>query len=1028
MKDRIITLIIFIFLCCYATQLNAITNENCGFNFTIPTPNAQDLGKYGIIPMNYYTGRANVSVPIYSTEQDGVPLNISLSYDTGGLLVNKIPGWVGEGWSLNVGGCITRTVCGGVDDDIDHRFNTREYGYSNYFDHNWNWLSLLNQKKYDEIAISTLDCNPDIFTFSFMGKSGRFFLGADKKWKVQSDDNIKVEFDYTKESNYIYPFIKQYYDRSYNNPRTIKGFTLIDDNGVRYIFGGTTDAIEYSIPLMAMLNNNTGLPWQADSWYLTEIQDRFGNTLYRFHYKRGKFAAQVAYNEVYEGSMLTSYMGGLLGYAHKLLPGCDTRNFPYAITINAPVYLSEIDVVDKTKITFALSDSVKRSPKDDFLPTLDYYCQRNIPELYYREYETTYLEHLAGRNTNNCFYYLQHVDPSITCYWADNFMSNIKGNYTDIREPNGLGENPNPLVVLEYSPLETISISKNGTAKQSCKLLYDDSRRIHLAEVQLCNANSEVEGKYSFEYMDYDKLADVDYMSKKFDYWGYYNANEKSNTPNSSVSFYGMLKKITYPTGGCSEFAYEQNNYSSCQTTDRTGMTEKTGSCGGVRIKSITEYDSNNTKIKKRSFIYEIPGSSKSSGQCFAEPYTSCNYTLSYKGITRSFVMGSKMSVLPMANSFGPHIGYSWVTECFEDGTKNVYHFTNFSDYPDEQPVYMGCEQINPYMRYSEIGFTRGKLLEHIVYDQSGNKVHSIQNKYSTDYKDYYAYAVAKVVFPCVVDANSAFNIPLIYVFKQFYSKFSIVESKETQYFDNDSVCDVTTYQYEDYNYGGAIVRKNRHEKTTRMSGKKEFTYVEKTYAYPCGNPYFDNSFYFPIESEEVSSNNKVLKRNYYSYGTSYIRNKTIPVLDYQTTQIGNGQAKKVVEYLSYDSNGKLLKYRELGQPITRLFWNEAIFNRLEALITSPIDIDNIKCSSSNGPTINGSSILGNSNYQVKWYRYDDSGLLEMVTSSNGYTEKYEYDDFSRLTGVYYRKEDLKSIGTAPLYQIKKYTYNYKNK
>ena len=91
------------------------------------------------------------------------------------------------------------------------------------------------------------------------------------------------------------------------------------------------------------------------------------------------------------------------------------------------------------------------------------------------------------------------------------------------------------------------------------------------------------------------------------DYWGYYNGT-KSRTfipKDYTVAKYkeqgtnrepdyrfiqnGILKEITYPTGGTSCFEYEQNKASEL--------------CGGIRVKSITHKD-NNTTLNKEDFTY----------------------------------------------------------------------------------------------------------------------------------------------------------------------------------------------------------------------------------------------------------------------------------------------------------------------------------------------------------------------------------------------------------------------------------------
>lgn len=195
------------------------------------SPNAMDLGRYGDIPMNYFTGRANVTIPLFETEQRGVPLSVNLSYDTGGLLMNSLPGWTGHGWTLNAGGCIARIQQGECDEyvfpigyDTQYRVNTRSF--RNYFQSCTDYQELIEHQPMsfsEEVRRFHLDSSPDIFVFNFMGKTGRFTLGKDKQWKVLCDENIDVVFDVDDEDNYIYPFIDHFVGSSnVLQPKTIK--------------------------------------------------------------------------------------------------------------------------------------------------------------------------------------------------------------------------------------------------------------------------------------------------------------------------------------------------------------------------------------------------------------------------------------------------------------------------------------------------------------------------------------------------------------------------------------------------------------------------------------------------------------------------------------------------------------------------------------------------------------------------------------------------------------------------------------
>ena len=79
---------------------NALESEREGLPYNIPTPTMSNLGSYGTVPVSAYTGKADVSIPITTMNERGVEVNVKLSYDTSGLLINQLPGWTGHGWTL----------------------------------------------------------------------------------------------------------------------------------------------------------------------------------------------------------------------------------------------------------------------------------------------------------------------------------------------------------------------------------------------------------------------------------------------------------------------------------------------------------------------------------------------------------------------------------------------------------------------------------------------------------------------------------------------------------------------------------------------------------------------------------------------------------------------------------------------------------------------------------------------------------------------------------------------------------------
>lgn len=143
---------------------------------TMPAPNAAALGKYGDIPVSYYTGVPNIDIPIYTVQQGPLSLPISLSYHASGIKLGELASWVGIGWSLNAGGMITRTIQGLADDSANGYYYHGDSIGGSGPDHN----ELL------AIAYGDLDSEPDIFSFNVNGYSGKFYFDRDQVIRKRS--------------------------------------------------------------------------------------------------------------------------------------------------------------------------------------------------------------------------------------------------------------------------------------------------------------------------------------------------------------------------------------------------------------------------------------------------------------------------------------------------------------------------------------------------------------------------------------------------------------------------------------------------------------------------------------------------------------------------------------------------------------------------------------------------------------------------------------------------------------------------
>ena len=111
-------------------------NENKSI-IHLPTPataEAYSFNKVGKLPMDLYRGKANINIPIYTIEVDGIKIPITLSYNTGGIRLNEISSSVGLGWSLSIPNTITKNVMG-IDDDyapIFFKDYEKSFRYTNW--------------------------------------------------------------------------------------------------------------------------------------------------------------------------------------------------------------------------------------------------------------------------------------------------------------------------------------------------------------------------------------------------------------------------------------------------------------------------------------------------------------------------------------------------------------------------------------------------------------------------------------------------------------------------------------------------------------------------------------------------------------------------------------------------------------------------------------------------------------------------------------------------------------------------------
>lgn len=1016
--------------------------------YSVLTPTAAELSKYGDIPMNYYTGRANVTIPLYSTTQRNVTLDVNMTFDTGAINMNTLPSWTGHGWTLNAGGLISRITMG-KPDEADTTYVREEnaqypilHFHEDYF-HNCNTLPSATQDPYatiNEIAHNlTGDASPDVFYFNFMGRTGHFIFGNDGCWKLFSNENLDIVFDIDDTRNYCSP--PYTYPNGHHHPKSIRGFTIADEDGTRYIFGGDMSSIEYSTDLFNCpeYNDESGeadtrmlTPWVSSSWYLTRVEDRFGNTLYQFSYSRGHLFAHLTRSDV-----STSRRDGM--------------EFHYNGTLMSPVYLDSIVTLDGQRIEFG--SETDRTLTSSLLYS-SFYANHQFRDVFSTEEN--------NRIKYPCSYL---VDEGVQ-------QGSIPDAFLEYYRND-------PLRLMSLRHLSSIRVFPDHNLSDTSvryDFTYGYNFRMHITGIRIDNG---ISGNYAMQYND-TNLPYPDYLTEDIDSCGYYSTcldeddsgeddsgslppvppvpkndgtdagllpgfpglpNEGEETDPSSQpeiichseairyrhaseehTKCGLLTRITYPTGGYTEFGYEQNRIIS----DRLSY--------GARIRSITDYDSPGHIARNRTYTYQtgIQASSLIGNNSFMLSDALFQNTGIGPDAILTPLSQQPLSglIIPMSSSFGPNVGYGGVTEHWDDGSTVHYRYFH-------QKNYLAPKNNSPYDVLTAGHLCNGKLLSHSVFSpdstisrhvayfyktSSLNSCHTSAILYKTLYDTFWTYLI-----PFITDVNAWYEL---------YNPKCDIAYEVTTETDSEGNILTDTISYDKHDYVLTIDEPYQHQAVIRkclsktMSRRGSSLQTRETYTYPCmyvpgtsqsqgTRPSTPVTF---NDADRMSDMSRLYKRQFYlpilsttrHYNSSYVeKDSTVygerggfiaPMYELRYTRAAVPDT--IIKYRTYMPDGLPHTYSEFGKPFTRLFWNT--HGHLAAKVTSPYSPDSFvysevvsdSCENYSTVTLNGVDVFSVPLTEAETYTYNRYNLINSIRSSNGRSRYYLYDNALRLRQV----------------------------
>jgi hypothetical protein len=471
--------------------------------FAPPSPNASSLGIYGQMPVGLFTGTPQINIPLYSIDAQGLTIPISLSYSSNGIRVSELASVVGLGWSLNAGGVITRSL----NDNQDELYRVPLPDVPIGSQTMNNFLAGITGNDQS-------DTQPDIFAFNFNGYSGKFYLDNNMEARLISPEPLGIEL------------LPGFSNELQTNP-TIKITTA---DGMIYWFGGT-NAVEYSHH--RNYGNVTHDTWNVDpvnSWYLKTIELLNGNTI----------------DFVYEMTSIGPHDVGISQYATAIKTHSQILNILYQTTYSPaqstnPV-ISEVtgSVSCLTQITWDRGQVI--------------FTHENM-------FDGVSFERLKMFTV---------LDKELKA------IKKIKFDYQEYTA-NPIYDNPK-------NPGRSITLN---------------TKRLFLEKVTDITSTINPINPYIFEYYSPDGLPNR--LSFSQDYWGYFNGKINSDLVTNDVSQYnptcyddatlnygvmqslfknvggnrnadgnygkkGLLKKVTYPTGGYNIIEYEPHSITRNET------------------------------------------------------------------------------------------------------------------------------------------------------------------------------------------------------------------------------------------------------------------------------------------------------------------------------------------------------------------------------------------------------------------------------------------------------------------------------
>lgn len=924
-----------------------------------PSTDVWETIKYGEISPSLYTGTVSVNIPFYTYKDADFEIPISFSYASNGLQPNARAGSMGMGWRLNVGGCISRELKGVPDD----KYSALDIGTGSY---------------------------PTVKGYAFLGEasfavnnSSIYAVGALGPFETQC-----VYYNYDSSGAKLFdaePDIFHFDFMGYT------GSFMLDTDGYIHVFDTNVNPnsinVEYDISFAQDkcafiirtgdayryefdgVVGNSGLNHEYTvindnnvilAWHLSRIVAPNGRTV-SFNYNRGPYVYNYRPN-----SFIYNVNGNIW-----------TGNFEDRSSATKAHVISGVHSADISSIS------------------------------------------IDGTTVVN-FSYVPIVEKRRTTI-TESGSESITGN----------------------NVLTGISVSYGGITLRSCSMSYSYSdnpgQRRFLTSLSILG-----EGTYS---MAYESPSSVPmYGTFMIDHWDYYNARYDANAsaflnvstlspdgltetynannvrePSFVHAKYGILTRITYPTGGYSSFTYEPHNYSrimkrAVQTSFEPYLTVESGIAGGVRIKSVENCSASGVTLEKRVYTYTKNGSS--SGVLLHKPrYKVSYYMYGSGGYYPGYYATGHLYSNNLTRYGSTHIEYSDVIETHLDGSSIHYTFSSSEDYPDAVLYEETLDHRMPsYSAFSNITWGStvnigglSNLFFLTSHQSRRGRVVRIENK---DSQGVTVSSSAKG-YGCLTQWDIYYYNPIsspdrIEMMGTYIARDDLVTTTSSLFFGNMSVNSAEERAYNNW-YQPSITTNTDNRglktRTKRQYVTDDLTGMNAT-VYNCG--IIDAPISEKVYEVDANGNETLLSQTTWTYTRpaaaahpNLVRVSSVAVKDVRENKTMN------INYL-YDSYGHLLQKMDPDITFTTYIWGYGGMYPVAEIkgvtlsqVRSLSGLSGINTTPLSGSAANyESSLRAIPGVEVTTYEYTPMLGLTKVTGPDGRSESYTYNNSGKLRHV----------------------------